>query len=1068
MADQTPIDPVASEQAAAWNLSAEEVDRLLATEDDHRLRLIFGTDYDELRELAREASLAVRGEGDPVLIVPGILGSSLGTPGNFLTRNTIWFDPVSLTRGEAMNLRLTAAGNSAADVLGVVPVAHTFLRLRLKRQGYDVRYFAYDWRQSIAVSGKRLATFVRKLKPDTVHIVAHSMGGLVSRAALKVGMPNIGRVVMLGTPNRGSFSPVEVLQGINSNVKLVAKLDVHHDAEELTKKVFSTFPSVYEMLPRPEVFDGIDLFDRTDWPSDTLRPSQPKLDAAQQTWTKLVDDHQSLRLIAGYNQKTVTSLTADQSGRFLYAATTLGDGTVPLTFCELSGVPTRYVQESHTGLLRDRDVARAVGDLLQSGQTSRLEEQPNRNIARSDARPETFRQSDFEREPNVFSNRRGAAIDPDQYALIAETAMSMSSLPLTDALEAVSDRAAVEPRQSMPLHIPMGSRLTADITFDRHVISRDAESQLEVELYHGNIFDAPYRALVLGTFSNVDPAGPAAVLDRMTHGAVSELLMRRMFAGETGKVFVMPTGRNALKADYVVFAGLGEYNRFIADPRSILEMVSRNILKTLMHCGVDEFATVVYGANSGQPIRSAIESFMKGYLEALKGSNTALQSVRFRRVGICEMDAERYAELKDEAFRIGGTDLCRSVRLRLHEAKYPAMQITPVSAPADRATLDENLSLPIVYLAVRVDTDPDEDTRWTVHSTVLTSGGKATVFPSATLVQRDALDAAVHDVVTSNSNNLVQHGEKLKRMVFTQDFIEVLQHSLQPIGPNQAVPHLTIIHDPLASRVPWESLPLLTSQPDTGALPCLQSGVSRRYRSNSAASLAKFLEERQQTSVLSVLLVIDPTSDLPGAEDEGTRIISLLSQTNEATFDVLWQDAATRESILEMMQTGKYDVVHYAGHAAFDAENRERSGLLCAGLTPSGRKSILTGRDLAGLNRLPSLIFFNACETGRIRQRSGVDEADAGEHQSGVAEALLNGGLAQFVGTYWPVGDAPAKIFAERFYPALIEGETVREAVRLGRAGILEVTTSRDLANYMHYGAPMFRVKVRRSDRRSR
>lgn len=70
------------------------------------------------------------------------------------------------------------------------------------------------------------------------------MGGLVTRAALKSGPDKVERVVMPGTPNQGSFASVEVLQGINTNVVTVDRLDPHHNTDELTRSVFSTFPSV--------------------------------------------------------------------------------------------------------------------------------------------------------------------------------------------------------------------------------------------------------------------------------------------------------------------------------------------------------------------------------------------------------------------------------------------------------------------------------------------------------------------------------------------------------------------------------------------------------------------------------------------------------------------------------------------------------------------------------------------------------------------------------------------------------------------------------------------------------
>jgi hypothetical protein len=39
--------------------------------------------------------------------------------------------------------------------------------------------------------------------------------------------------------------PIQVLRGVHESVRQVSALDLEHDAEELTSKVFHTFPSVY-------------------------------------------------------------------------------------------------------------------------------------------------------------------------------------------------------------------------------------------------------------------------------------------------------------------------------------------------------------------------------------------------------------------------------------------------------------------------------------------------------------------------------------------------------------------------------------------------------------------------------------------------------------------------------------------------------------------------------------------------------------------------------------------------------------------------------------------------------
>ena len=82
------------------------------------------------------------------------------------------------------------------------------LAWRLRRRGFATRLYGYPsiwW--SNRDHGRRLAAFLRRVGPryDRVHLVVHSMGGIVTRCALEEPLPeNLGRVVMIGTPNRGS------------------------------------------------------------------------------------------------------------------------------------------------------------------------------------------------------------------------------------------------------------------------------------------------------------------------------------------------------------------------------------------------------------------------------------------------------------------------------------------------------------------------------------------------------------------------------------------------------------------------------------------------------------------------------------------------------------------------------------------------------------------------------------------------------------------------------------------------------------------------------------------------
>lgn len=78
----------------------------------------------------------------------------------------------------------------------------------LTKCGYTVKVFDYSsTRNNVAEIGEKFSVFLEKLEfEDDVYIIAHSMGGLITRVALAQNSSKIkiARCVMLGTPNHGS------------------------------------------------------------------------------------------------------------------------------------------------------------------------------------------------------------------------------------------------------------------------------------------------------------------------------------------------------------------------------------------------------------------------------------------------------------------------------------------------------------------------------------------------------------------------------------------------------------------------------------------------------------------------------------------------------------------------------------------------------------------------------------------------------------------------------------------------------------------------------------------------
>jgi CHAT domain-containing protein len=106
------------------------------------------------------------------------------------------------------------------------------------------------------------------------------------------------------------------------------------------------------------------------------------------------------------------------------------------------------------------------------------------------------------------------------------------------------------------------------------------------------------------------------------------------------------------------------------------------------------------------------------------------------------------------------------------------------------------------------------------------------------------------------------------------------------------------------------------------------------------------------------------------------------------------------------------------------------------------------------------MIFLNACESGRIRGSPAKSDgqSETAPHfvgQVSLAESFLLHGIANFIGTYWPVNDDAAFRFAKVFYTGLLSGKLLSVSMREARQAAKSVSP-RDWANYLHFGDPLY------------
>ncbi len=220
----------------------------------------------------------------PVVIIHGVLGSRLANVG---TGKEVWpgslrnivfsnypdlrleIDPITLeprpsnlvTTGIARRAggvdfygRILATLANAAGFRAAVPGTAA---VRGEKRYY---VFAYDWRQDNVVTVRKLDEFIETIRSDygtpdlKVDIIAHSMGGLITRYFIRYGTidvldsnefpvnqygaSRIRRVILLGTPNLGSVGALRTLiRGYKVGLGAVPP------------EVVATFPSTYQLLP---------------------------------------------------------------------------------------------------------------------------------------------------------------------------------------------------------------------------------------------------------------------------------------------------------------------------------------------------------------------------------------------------------------------------------------------------------------------------------------------------------------------------------------------------------------------------------------------------------------------------------------------------------------------------------------------------------------------------------------------------------------------------------------------------------------------------------------------------
>jgi pSer/pThr/pTyr-binding forkhead associated (FHA) protein len=331
--------------------------------------LVFKDGFSQ-EEMTVAEGLDLRGRGGltPVIFVPGTMGSQLwlGSEQVWPNVNLLLKKPELFRYSEDTQLVPKGILNEMVIVPNLISMDQYNLLgdYLVEELGYErgnnFIEFAYDWRQDVRKSARKLAEFIEGWQVNgPITIMAHSLGTLVSRYYVEKlgGKDKIGRLMLMGGPHQGV---PKITANLLTGVDL---LPFGLMGRKLTE-IIETFPTCYQILPLYPCGidqDGkpINFFEDDGWVKPAYRP----LHRAAREFRRELGAASSVPTLSifGYGLKTATQLRIQRGLDGVFKKVVIdignsGDSSVPETSAVLPGTEIHPVQQYHGTLFNDKDV----------------------------------------------------------------------------------------------------------------------------------------------------------------------------------------------------------------------------------------------------------------------------------------------------------------------------------------------------------------------------------------------------------------------------------------------------------------------------------------------------------------------------------------------------------------------------------------------------------------------------------------------------------------------------------------------------------------------------------------
>ena len=795
-------------------------------------------------------------EKPAVVIVPGIMGTSLRVKNENGSSTRVWPDVGSLILGRFADLRLDA--NDRVEVEAPLDAYYGDLARALVGD-FDVHPMGYDWRRAISDSADDLAARIEKDVLDRnparpVHLVCHSMGGVIAAAMLRLHADLAkalklqgSRLILMGAPSLGAVSAMRAQLGEDPLVQILAGADLFHGLEEIID-VLRSFTGLAQL--RPDA-----LIDSPQWPFLLRKLKLPKVveDATENfelARRTQFDGKTPFPLptfyIYGRGRETLETAELDGKGRVRFKTSPQGDGRVLWSAGKVGNISKAWwVKAEHASIPVFVDPL-AVAEILKTGNTGRLRE----------GLP----------EPMGFFDLRGEPGD--------ETAP-----PATSRLPNVEDLLAVA----------MGGVARRSEAAETAV----AATPLAVKVVHGSLHTAS-DLIVLGVFEGEPPGELAHQLDHVTEGHVLQLWEAKGWPLHTG-TWAAVRGETAPAALLVNLGRNGTLTR-----RALVAHMSRALCGWALGFATRDpgrplpsLSVALVGADGTNALGA--EEVAVGLVEAVLRVNRALAratppvTTRVRALSILEPYRDLASRVTVALGRLQDWTTLRLAEREVEvEREFRSTEGYFGARPASSGDW-ETWS----QLAVRAREEPGA---WRL---VVTVGDRLAARFQFPMRLPDTLRTRLMRMATAAADD-----PREASAVFTAASTRELREAVR--GGNGLVLHL----DRGSASIPWEIL--LRGATDDGAEPC--DAVIRVFQGDRRVADLPPATARRALVVGDPALAPNGMVPLPGARFEADGVRTRLRTGPGGTWEVHGRDGAEAGEILAWLGGTPYRFLHLATH----------------------------------------------------------------------------------------------------------------------------------------------------------